>query len=63
MRCMVSDNLLILDKVIKKTQFYFPFVWIYLNGLNGVLNKQMSKGKKYFGWENYPVKFVSNKFK
>ena len=26
-------------------------------------SKQMSRGKKYFGWENYPVKFVSNKFK
>ena len=26
-------------------------------------SKQMSRGKKYFGWENYPVEFVSNKFK
>ena len=22
-------------------------------------SKQMSRGKKYFGWENYPVEFVS----
>lgn len=66
---MVSDNLLMLDKVIKKT--HAVLLSIYMNlpkrikwRFKGSLtSKQMSRGKKYFGWENYPVEFVSNKFK
>lgn len=66
---MVSDNLLMLDKVIKKTHAVLLSIymnlpkrikWLFKGSLT---SKQMSRGKKYFGWENYPVEFVSNKFK